>query len=50
MVVVSSWEYFSIMVRRRWFTNLFWGVNTIVKGGEVDDIFGGVWKLRFPQA
>jgi hypothetical protein len=51
MVVVSSWEYFAIMVGGRWFMNMFWGVNTIVKGGgELDDIFGGVWKLIFPQA
>ena len=44
MVVVSSWEYFAIMVGGRWFMNMFWWVNTRVKGGgEVDDIFGGVW-------
>ena len=24
--------------------------HVILKGEEVDDIFGGVWKLRFPQA
>ena len=29
-------------MNRRWFMNMFWGVNTIVKGGgEVDDIFLG---------
>ena len=49
MVVVSSWEYFAIMVGGRWFMNMFWGVNTIVKGkkivlgGEVEDISEGEW-------
>ena len=40
------------MVGGRLFMNMFWGVNTRVKGGgEVDDIIlGGVWKLIFPQA
>ncbi len=39
------------MVGGRWFMNMFWGVNTIVKrGGELNDIWGGGWKLIFPQA
>jgi hypothetical protein len=38
------------MVGGRWFMKMFLGVNIILKGEEVYDIFGGVWKPRFPQA
>ncbi len=38
------------MVGGRWFMNMFWGVNMIFKGNEVDDIFGWVSKPRFLQA
>jgi len=41
MVVVSSCDYFAIMVGGRWFMNMFWGVH-IVKGGESWIIFWGV--------
>jgi hypothetical protein len=30
------------MVGGRWFMNMFWGVNMIFKGEEMDDILGGV--------
>ena len=30
------------MVGGRWFFNMFWGVNIILKGEEVYDILGGV--------
>ena len=39
------------MLGGRWFMNMFWGVYIIFTGEEVDYFFwGGVWKLRFPQA
>jgi len=38
------------MVGGRWFMNMFWWVHIILKGEEVDDIWGGAWKPRFPQA
>ena len=50
MVVVSSWEYFAIMVEGRWFMIMFWGVKTIVKGEEVDDIFGVCVETEVPTS
>jgi hypothetical protein len=48
------------IVRARWFMNMFWGVNIvlkgkrwmifILKGEEVDNMFWGVWKVMFSQA
>ena len=46
MVVVSSCDYFAIMVGGRWFMNMFWGVNTRVKGGDRWMIFLGVCGCR----
>ena len=31
--------HFAIMVGGRWFMNMFWDVNIILKGEEVDDIY-----------
>ncbi len=50
MVVVSSWEYFAIMVGGRWIMTMFWGVHIVKGGGDLDYILGCVWKLIFPQA
>jgi hypothetical protein len=35
--------FFHYMVGGRWFMKMFLGVNIILKGEEVYDIFGEVW-------
>ena len=50
MVVVSSWEYFAIMVGGRWFMNMFWGFNIILKGDDVYDILGVCVETLVPTS